>query len=450
MQKLWQAGHSRLYVVARLLGTRLLLSLAARMGCGASQNAAVAPDEPSAGNTAVAQYSPVKGPPTPQRGGPVLTLSKHLTEDEESRVASAHLRSITFEKANVNVAVRIRPLSAAEAAKGGEVSVEPMSPQSLTVMPLATGLSGGPAGGGGRTSDFAFDSVFPADATQNQVYRHGARAILTKVLEGYNGCIFAYGQTGSGKTHTMEGTREDPGVIPRLCEDVFSTIARQRADRTYCVTVSYLEVYNETLKDLLSDVKGSVAIGGAGASASGAGSDAGDSGVAKESGASRGPMIREDPSTGVFVENAACIAVSSYDQVEALLHSGTRRRAKGETRMNAVSSRSHAVLTMEVEQRDSSDFTGLTRMVAKLHLVDLVRSTAVRHTRTARLLTTVPAAAGWVRAPEHRRHPRREAAGGRPHQPVAVGSRQRHQRLDRAQSGAHPLPRQQADTPAAG
>jgi len=342
------------------------------MGSGASSNAgraaAVAPADVAGGGG----DGEVRVPPTPTRDPARATTTLHrrsLSAQDEARLASASLRSITFEKANVNVAVRIRPLNGREEARGGDVCVEAATPQSLQVGAAA----GGAAGGGRKPQTFSYDSVFPPEASQDQVYRHGARAIVHKVLEGFNGCIFAYGQTGAGKTHTMEGTASDPGVIPRLCEDIFRTSAEHRADRTFVVTMSYMEVYQEVLRDLLASDGGDASSGRSTpvpADASGAGGAGGATGAV----GARRPVIREDPSTGVFVENAKCVAVASFAEVSELLAAGTKRRATGETKMNAVSSRSHAVLTLEVEQRDSDDFTGLTRMVSKLHLVDLAGS----------------------------------------------------------------------------
>lgn len=147
----------------------------------------------------------------------------------------------------VRVVVRCRPLNGKETAEGRQriVDVDPGA-AAVTLRP--------PPGGGDAPRTFTFDSAFDSGASQREVYENAAMAIVNSVLEGYNGTIFAYGQTGTGKTHTMEGYGGDPtqaGIIPQSFEHVFGAI-QASANRQYLVRASFLEIYNEEIRDLLS------------------------------------------------------------------------------------------------------------------------------------------------------------------------------------------------------
>ena len=111
---------------------------------------------------------------------------------------------------------------------------------------------------------FNFDAVMNTQATQRRAYDVSARRVLKKVLDGFNGCVFAYGQTGSGKTYTMEGIPSLPGVIPRLTKDLFKHISQMQSETDFVVKASYVEVYQEKLRDLLHGVVESGSISGVG------------------------------------------------------------------------------------------------------------------------------------------------------------------------------------------
>ena len=121
----------------------------------------------------------------------------------------------TVEGTSVLVAVRVRPLNRREKAAGGAICVETRDASSLKMK-------------GESEHTFTFDAAIHESASQSTVYKLTAKLILSKVLEGYNGTVFAYGQTGSGKTFTMEGSEEDPGIIPRICSDIFDMVAETR------------------------------------------------------------------------------------------------------------------------------------------------------------------------------------------------------------------------------
>lgn len=144
---------------------------------------------------------------------------------------------------------------------------------------------------------FAFDYVYDENSTQEFVYENTAKQSVISVLEGYNATILAYGQTGTGKTHTMEGFKykiADPqrGIIPRSMEEIFKFIQMQSSkNTTFMVRVSYLQIYNENISDLLKSDRNSL-------------------------------QIREDKKKGVFVEGLSEWAVRSPNEVYALMQKG--------------------------------------------------------------------------------------------------------------------------------
>lgn len=152
---------------------------------------------------------------------------------------------------NVKVAVRCRPMSIKEIARGcaNIIDIQPTSVHIKSVDPQ------------NEAKDFTFDHCYGSDSTQIQVYSDLGKPIVSQALDGFNGTIFAYGQTGSGKSFSMMGTDDCKGIIPMLNEDLFETISQKMqaanaqntsAATKFMVTVSFLEVYNEEIKDLLN------------------------------------------------------------------------------------------------------------------------------------------------------------------------------------------------------
>ena len=242
----------------------------------------------------------------------------------------------------MKVAVRIRPFIAREVAVS---CLEPTGPTSLRMLPQR---------GVDEPLTFSFDSVLGVGATQEEVYRATAGGVLAKALQGFNGCVFAYGQTGAGKTYAMEGaaaTAVDAacggarggggGIIPQLASALF----RPPADSGLLsleVSCEYLEIYMERLADLLVD----------------------------DGGGEEGLSLRQKPSGEIFVENAANRRVRSLEDLQRLLADGASKRTRAETSMNALSSRSHAVLTLHLAMVLPD---GVPR-TSKLHLIDLAGS----------------------------------------------------------------------------
>ncbi|KAH0623907.1 hypothetical protein JD844_007101, partial [Phrynosoma platyrhinos] len=185
-------------------------------------------------------------------------------------------------------------------------------------------------------------------ASQKQVYRDIGEEMLQHAFEGYNVCIFAYGQTGAGKSYTMMGRQEkdQQGIIPQLCEDLFSRINDTTNDNmSYSVEVSYMEIYCERVRDLLNP---------------------------KNKGNLR---VREHPLLGPYVEDLSKLAVTSYNDIQDLMDSGNKARTVAATNMNETSSRSHAVFNIIFTQKRHDAETDITtEKVSKISLVDLAGS----------------------------------------------------------------------------
>lgn len=212
---------------------------------------------------------------------------------------------------------------------------------------------GKPALEGSKTFAFdksywSFDKKDDHFAVQEDLFTDLGRPLLDNAFQGYNNCIFAYGQTGSGKSYSMMGYGDEEGVIPRICRNMFERIeAVQTQDKNMAVTVevSYLEIYNERVRDLLNpSTKGNL-------------------------------RVREHPSTGPYVEDLAKLVVRSFAEIDHLMDEGNKARTVAATNMNETSSRSHAVFTLTLTQKRHDVETNMdTEKVAKISLVDLAGS----------------------------------------------------------------------------
>uniref|UniRef100_K3WAL3 Kinesin-like protein n=1 Tax=Globisporangium ultimum (strain ATCC 200006 / CBS 805.95 / DAOM BR144) TaxID=431595 RepID=K3WAL3_GLOUD len=194
-----------------------------------------------------------------------------------------------------------------------------------------------------REKRFAFDYVFTPEDGQQTVYSHTTKFLIHGVLNGFNATVFVYGNTGAGKTYTMLGTPDEPGIMALTLEDLFQNIQRVHADIqsnvTYRVTVSFLEVYNENIRDLLANQSASTASPGT---------------------PSEYLDLREDPIKGPIVAGISEIEACNASEVMKLLRKGNKHRSQEATAANAVSSRSHAVLQVLVEQREKTSASHIT------------------------------------------------------------------------------------------
>ena len=200
---------------------------------------------------------------------------------------------------------------------------------------------------------FTFDMTYGDDADQGDIYNESSAPIISNVLEGYNGTIFAYGQTGTGKTHTMTGVIGDDqlrGIMPRAFDDIFGHITADSDQTQFLVRASYLEIYNEEVRDLLS----------------------------------KNPKNRlelhEKVDSGVYVKDLSYFAAKSSDEVRKIMYIGSKNRSVGETMMNAHSSRSHSLFTITIERSELGADGKQHIRVGKLNMVDLAGSERIAKT----------------------------------------------------------------------
>ncbi|XP_076850877.1 kinesin family member 4 [Brachyhypopomus gauderio] len=242
----------------------------------------------------------------------------------------------------VRVALRCRPLIPKEVGEGCQ--------SCLTFVP------GEPQVVVGNDKAFTYDYVFDPATEQEEVFNTAVSPLLCGLFKGYNATVLAYGQTGSGKTFSMGGTytaeqEHEPtvGVIPRVVRKIFQEKAK-RTETEFVISVSYLEIYNEEILDLLCIAKDKSVIN-----------------------------IREDPKDGIKIVGLTEKNVSSAVEMVGCLELGNCARTVGSTAMNAASSRSHAIFTVVLEQRRGADKNDT--VISKLHLVDLAGSERQKKTK---------------------------------------------------------------------
>jgi len=218
-----------------------------------------------------------------------------------------------------------------------------------------------PADESDRMREFSFDFTYDDGTLQRTVYENLGQPMLDKAFDGWNGTIFAYGQTGSGKSFSMTGSKENPGIIPQLNDEMFQRIVTSQAEnpaKKFLVTCSFMEIYNEVLYDLLDPSIGK-----------GASKSRKDSNI----------EIKEHPALGVYVQGLQEIAVDSHVKIEQLMTQGNDMRAVAATNMNATSSRSHSIFIIKITQKEA--IAGQQKEVrATINLVDLAGSERVSKT----------------------------------------------------------------------
>ncbi|CAN6245908.1 unnamed protein product [Urochloa humidicola] len=278
----------------------------------------------------------------PQSGSPTSTtttttsssrLTPELSLDGPASPLFAGLDEDPVPKENVTVTVRFRPLSPREIRQGEEVAwyadgdTIVRSEQNPTV-------------------GYAYDRVFAPTTTTRHVYDVAAQHVVSGAMEGVNGTIFAYGVTSSGKTHTMHGDQRSPGIIPLAVKDAFSII-QETPNREFLLRVSYLEIYNEVVNDLLNP-------------------------------AGQNLRVREDPQ-GTFVEGIKEEVVLSPAHALSLVAAGEEHRHVGSTNFNLLSSRSHTIFTLTIESSPCGESNeGEAVTFSQLNLIDLAGSESSR------------------------------------------------------------------------
>ncbi|XP_059086221.1 kinesin-like protein KIF13A isoform X2 [Tigriopus californicus] len=252
----------------------------------------------------------------------------------------------------IKVAVRVRPFNDRERSLMTENIVEMDSNQTFLHAPNEKNSRRLP-------KVFAFDHCFnsnldlsdPLSSDQEKIFSSLGLDILDNAFDGYNACIFAYGQTGSGKSYSMMGSLDSHGIIPRLCNTLFERISaklRLEPDSWQAkVEVSYMEIYNEKVHDLLDPKMSS----------------------------RHGLKVREHIVLGPYVDGLSQLAVVSYLEIEDLMIEGNKSRTVASTNMNSESSRSHAVFNVILTQTLTDQESGVSgEKVSKISLVDLAGS----------------------------------------------------------------------------
>ena len=257
---------------------------------------------------------------------------------------------------HIKVVVRVRPFNNPELDRNARCIVSMQDQQTILQPPpeaeerlrkSGKGIQDGQKVFKYDKSYWSFNKEDSNYAGQDNLFGDLGIPLLDNAFEGYNNCIFAYGQTGSGKTYSMMGYGEDAGVIPKICRELFERIEGVKSDVNLTCTVeaSYLEIYNERVRDLLNP-------------------------------ANKGNLrVREHPSTGPYVEDLAKLAVRSFPEIENLMDEGNKARTVAATNMNETSSRSHAVFTLTLTQKRHDVETNMdTEKVSRISLVDLAGS----------------------------------------------------------------------------
>ena len=236
------------------------------------------------------------------------------------------------ESENIKIAVRFRPLNQRE--EGQDISFLKIDKNNIEIINENDKT---------QNHKFIFDNVFNIDSNQEQVYNLVAKNAIEWFCQGYNSTIFTYGPTSSGKTHTMFGGKDkiQKGIIPRSCETLFQCLKNNENISNYTLKCSFIEIYCEKIRDLLDSDKDADSL-----------------------------KLRNDVNKGIYIQGLIEKFVYSSQDILDTIENGTLKRTVASTSLNSVSSRSHAVLTLKLNQV----MTDGTEMSSKLHLIDLAGS----------------------------------------------------------------------------
>ncbi|XP_076011532.1 kinesin-like protein KIF13B isoform X2 [Genypterus blacodes] len=267
----------------------------------------------------------------------------------------------SLDDSNVKVAVRVRPMNRREKELNTKCIVE-MAKNQTILHPSGANLTKGDSRNQSKVFayDYCFLSMDETDkehfAGQEVVFQCLGESLLHNAFLGYNACIFAYGQTGSGKSYTMMGSGDQPGLIPRLCSALFDrTQQEQREEECFTVEVSFMEIYNEKVRDLLDPKGGRQTL-----------------------------RVREHKVLGPYVDGLSRLAVACYKDIESLMSEGNKSRTVAATNMNEESSRSHAVFNIILTHTLKDLHSGTSgEKVSRLSLVDLAGSERAAKTGAA-------------------------------------------------------------------
>ncbi|KAM4698308.1 kinesin-like protein KIF22 [Rhinophrynus dorsalis] len=254
-----------------------------------------------------------------------------------------HLMHKKASPARVRVAVRLRPYMEKEENKAQKACVRGLDSQSLEIVNWRNQL---------ETMQYQFDAFYGESSSQREIYTGSVFSILPHLLVGQNASVFAYGPTGAGKTHTMLGTNEQPGVIPRAVKDLLqmtrvATSNPEEENWTYTITMSYVEIYQEKVMDLLEPKNKDL-------------------------------PIREDKDHNILIPGVTQKTINSLADFDEHFIPASQNRTVASTKLNDRSSRSHAVLLIKVEK--SQQVPPFRQLTGKLYLIDLAGSEDNRRT----------------------------------------------------------------------
>ncbi|XP_018320512.1 kinesin-like protein KIF14 [Agrilus planipennis] len=310
----------------------------------------------------------ISGTPRSHLSTPKSLINKRLAAETpecftsvtvETPVASKRKNSKDSydELSNLTVAVRVRPMNSKELSHVGASMIVRVQKNELLIRSVPVG-----AISVGTDHLFQYDHVFwSCDktglnyASQEDVFSSLGRPLLANAFQGYNACLFAYGQTGSGKSYSMMGpendadSSENAGIIPRFCRQLFLQIAELSSSHIANVEVSYFEIYNEKIHDLLAPENG------------------------KPRKARPALKVREHPVWGPYVVNLSVHVVQTYEELRSWLLRGNKNRATAATVMNEKSSRSHSIFSIELSLSEKNKEDKSSRR-SKVSLVDLAGS----------------------------------------------------------------------------
>lgn len=290
-------------------------------------------------------FSPTKNRGLKRRSGGKVPIKPSMSGSTTPRVKGKTNESQT----NIKVIVRVRPINERESQENYRQVIKVLDSKMLIFDPKEEQnpffYRGVQQKGRdllkkqNKELEFMFDYVFDMDSSNDTVFEGTTKDIITDLLDGYNCSVFAYGATGAGKTHTMLGKDSDPGITYRTMAELFHQIEVQRDHRDFNLGVTYLEIYNENVQDLLHK---------------------------------SGPLaLREDARAGVIVANLKIVAIENAEELLSLLARGNKNRTQHPTDANQESSRSHAVFQVYVNISNKLD--GQVKHV-KLSMIDLAGS----------------------------------------------------------------------------
>jgi len=280
------------------------------------------------------------------------SINKPSNSNTGSHIDTAqHVEDLKQGQNNILVAVRSRPLNQRELHISNFDTIRVLDDKIICLLDPSLQFDTNDVLRGNRSKEkqYAFDYVFGQETTNPEVFEKTTKFLIPGILDGFNATVFAYGATGAGKTHTMLGHDKVPGLMSLTMNELFTCIQRHSENKELLVKVSYLEVYNETLRDLLSA----------------------EANIAD---------LREDPGKGAILAGATEVITTDANEILSLLKIGNKKRTMEATGANVVSSRSHAVLQVTVEQKEKNQGISEETTVSKLSMIDLAGSERASNT----------------------------------------------------------------------